>query len=244
MVDLFVDRVLVKNNKDQDELDTEREIVMRLQNRILMLFFASGACESCKEFAPTLSDFFKRLTDEFYVDRSAQLVLLYISLDESEDQQESFLKELPKKCLFLAYEDPYRRCLEAMFNVEELPTVVVLRPDCSILITNAVEEILRLGPDCYRNWQEAAEIIDRNFMISEDFEEKSGRSLSDPVRRLKYKVEDEEKKKKKKKKEKKGRGWGKGGDEEADGKEEEGGGGGVMVMEAKNKKTRHAFPPI
>lgn len=85
-----------------------------------------------------------------------------------------------------------------MFNVEELPTVVVLRPNCSVLAPNAVEEILRLGPDCYRNWQEAAELIDRNFMISEDFEQKSMRSWSDPVRRLKYKVEDERKKKMKK----------------------------------------------
>ncbi|XP_032399389.1 nucleoredoxin-like protein 1 [Etheostoma spectabile] len=211
MVDLFVDRVLVKNNTDHDELDTEREIVTRLQNRILMLCFASAACESCQQFAPTLTDFFERLTDEFYVDRGAQLVLLYISLDQSEEQQESFLKELPKKCLFLAYEDPYRRELKAMFNVEELPTVVVLRPDCSILIPNAVKEILCHGPDCYRNWQEAAELIDRNFMISEDSEGKSMRSLSDPVRRLKYKVED-----KKKKKKKKAGGWGGGGDEDAE----------------------------
>lgn len=78
MVDLFIDRVLVKNNNDQDELDTEREIVMRLQNRILMLFFGSAACESCQHFAPTLTTFFKQLTDESCVDRSAQLVLLYI----------------------------------------------------------------------------------------------------------------------------------------------------------------------
>uniref|UniRef100_A0A3Q1ET45 Nucleoredoxin like 1 n=1 Tax=Acanthochromis polyacanthus TaxID=80966 RepID=A0A3Q1ET45_9TELE len=224
MVDLFVDQVLVKNNKDRDELDTEREIVMRLQNRILMLFFASAECETCQQFAPTLSDFFKQLTDEFYVDRSAQLVLLYISLDQSEEQQESFLKELPKKCLFLAYEDPYRRELEAMFNIEELPTVVVLRPDCSVLVPNAVEEILCLGTDCYRNWQEAAELIDRNFMINEDFEEKSRRSLTDPVRRLKYKVEDEKKKKQKKQR----RGWGGGGDEgvkaDGSGDDKEGGG--------------------
>lgn len=78
MVDLFIDRVLVKNNKDQDELDTEREIVLRLQNRILMLFFGSAACESCQQFAPALTSFFKQLTDESYVDRSAQLVLLYV----------------------------------------------------------------------------------------------------------------------------------------------------------------------
>lgn len=103
------------------------------------------------------------------------------------------------------------RQLEAMFNVEELPTVAVLRPDGSVLIPNAVEEILCLGPDCYRNWQEAAEIIDRSFMISEDFEGRSMRSLSDPVRRLKYKVEDEKKKETKKK----SRGWGGGGGDEA-----------------------------
>lgn len=82
-----------------------------------------------------------------------------------------------------------------MFNVAVLPTVVVLRPDCSVLAPNAVEEILRLGPDCYRNWREAAELIDRNFMISEDFEQRSTRSWSDPVRRLKYRVEDEREKK-------------------------------------------------
>lgn len=78
MVDLFIDRVLLKNNTDQDELDTEREIVARLQNRILLLFFGCVASESCRCFAPKLSSFFKQLTDEFYVDRSAQLALVYI----------------------------------------------------------------------------------------------------------------------------------------------------------------------
>ncbi|KAM4603306.1 nucleoredoxin-like protein 1 [Polymixia lowei] len=229
MVDLFLGQVLVKNNSNQDELDTEREIVLRLQNRILMLFFASAACENCQQFAPTLKDFFKQLTDEFYVERSAQLVLLYISLDQSEEQQESFLKELPRKCLYLAYEDPYRRELEAMFDVEKLPVVVVLRPDCSVLIPNAVEEICNLGPDCYRNWQEASELVDRNFLMNEVFDEHARRSFTEPWRKLKYKVEDNKKKKKKKKR----RQWdGDGDDDEEEevektaGTDDGGGGGG------------------
>ncbi|KAG9262808.1 nucleoredoxin-like protein 1 [Astyanax mexicanus] len=196
MVDLFLEKVLVKNNKDRDELDTEREIILRLQNRILMLFFASGDCERCQDFAPTLKDFFKKLTDEFYVERSAQLVLIFISLDSSEDQQEKFLKELPKRCLYLPYEDPYRKELGVMFEVEDLPTVVVLRPDCTVLSPNAVSEICSLGPDCYRNWQEGAELIDRNFMMNEEFDDSKMRSLTDPIRRIKYKVEDKKKKRK------------------------------------------------
>lgn len=124
-----------------------------------------------------------------------------------------------------------RRELETMFNVREVPTVVVLRPDCSILIPNAVEEITRLGPDCYRNWHEAAELINRNFLTKEDFEDKSMRSFTDPVRRLKYKVEDEKKKKKKeeeKKKKKQRRGRGVGGDEGEEAGADDRDGGGSM----------------
>ncbi|KAF4118087.1 hypothetical protein G5714_000138 [Onychostoma macrolepis] len=86
-----------------------------------MLFFGSGECDKCQEFVPMLKDFFKKLTDEFYAERSAQLVLLYISLDDSEEQQEKFLKELPK--LFLAYEDPYRQS-------HSIPLAWVASPSC------------------------------------------------------------------------------------------------------------------
>ncbi|KAJ8283565.1 hypothetical protein COCON_G00024150 [Conger conger] len=154
-----------------------------------MLFFGSGECARCQEFAPTLKDFFKRLTDEFYVERSVQLVLLYISMDTTEEKQEDFLGELPSRCLFLPYEDSYRKELEVMFKVEETPTVVVLRPDGSVLSLNAVEEICRLGPGCFQNWQEGAELIDRNFMMNEEFDEHKMRSITDPIRRIKYMVE-------------------------------------------------------
>ncbi|XP_063042179.1 nucleoredoxin-like protein 1, partial [Engraulis encrasicolus] len=203
MVDLFVNHILVKNNKDRDELDTEREIVLRLENRILMLFFGTWASEPCQEFAPTLKDFYKQLTDEFYVERAAQLVLILVSLDNTEDELDKMLKEMPKRCLFLSFEDPYRKVLSDMFEVEDMPRVVVVRPDCSVLLSNAVEEISSLGTDCYRNWLEASEIIDRNFELHEEFDENKKRSWTDPFRRIKYKVEDEEKKKKKKEREKK-----------------------------------------
>lgn len=78
MVDLFLNRVLVENNWDQDELNTEREIVGILENRILMLFFASAASEKCQEFLPILNDFFKRLKDPAYIEYPKLLTLVYI----------------------------------------------------------------------------------------------------------------------------------------------------------------------
>ncbi|XP_045904414.1 nucleoredoxin-like protein 1 [Micropterus dolomieu] len=194
MVDLFLNRVLVENNWDQDELNTEREITGILENRILLLFFASAECDKCQEFLSPLNDFFKRLKDPSYIEYPKLLALIYISLDQSEEQQERFLKELHKKVLFLAFEDPYRKELQAMFKVRDIPTIVVLRPDGSVLSPNAVPDICHFGSDCFRNWQESAELIERSFMLNEEFENLNLRSASDPLRRLKYKTEDDKKK--------------------------------------------------
>lgn len=140
MVDLFLNRVLVENNWDQDELNTEREITGILENRIVLLFFACAKCEKCQEFVPVLNDFFKRLKDPAYIEYPKLMALIYVrfsptsascllvkknpnnintdllrfpfplsSLDQSEEQQEKFLKEMHKKVLFLAFEDPYRK---------------------------------------------------------------------------------------------------------------------------------------
>ncbi|XP_061536607.1 nucleoredoxin-like protein 1 isoform X2 [Phycodurus eques] len=162
MVDFFLNRVLVENNWDQDELNTEREIVGILENRILLLLFASAKCDS---------------------------------LDQSEEQQGRFLKEMHKKVLFLAFEDPYRKELQAKFKVKDVPTVVVLRPDGSVLSPNAVQDIYRLGSECFLNWQESSELIERSFMLNEEFDNLNMRSATDPVRRLKYKTEDDKRKK-------------------------------------------------
>ncbi|XP_035993202.1 nucleoredoxin-like protein 1 [Fundulus heteroclitus] len=195
MVDLFLNRVLVENNSDQDELNTEREIIGILENRILLLFFASAECERCQKFVPVLNRFFKKLKDPAYIEYPKLLALIYVSLDQSEEQQEKTLKELHKRTLFLAFEDPYRKELQAMFKVKDIPAVVVLRPDGSVLSPNAVQDISHLGTDCFRNWQESAELVERTFMLNEEFDDPNLRSVTDPVRRLKYKTEDDKRKK-------------------------------------------------
>ena len=109
MASLFSGRVLIRNNSDQDELDTEAELSRRLENRLVLLFFGAGSCPECQAFAPILRDFFVRLTDEFYVLRAAQVALVYVSQDPTEEQQDLFLRDMPKKWLFLPFEDDLRR---------------------------------------------------------------------------------------------------------------------------------------
>ena len=88
------------------------------------------------------------------------------------------------------------RELQAMFKVKEVPTAVVLRPDGSVLSPDAVQDIRRFGSDCFSNWQESAELVERSFMLNEEFDNLNLRSATEPVRRLKYKTEDDKRKKK------------------------------------------------
>ncbi|NXP06545.1 NXNL1 protein, partial [Thinocorus orbignyianus] len=203
MAALFTGKVLT-GNRERDEVETERELSRALENKVLLLYFGSGQCPRCRRFSPILKDFFLRLTDEFYVERASQLVLVYVSRDETEEQQRAFLRTMPRRWLALPFGDTFKRELELRFGVAEVPAVVVLKPTGEVILDNAVEEIQRLGPACFQNWQEAAELVDRNFLLAEDFEDWSRRSLTDPLRRLKYKVEkrkEEEEEKKKGRKE-------------------------------------------
>ncbi|NWT45831.1 NXNL1 protein, partial [Chroicocephalus maculipennis] len=200
MAALFTGKVLT-GNRERDEVETERELGLALENKVLLLYFGSGQCPRCRQFAPILKDFFLRLTDEFYVERASQLVLVYVSRDETEEQQSAFLRSMPKRWLAVPFGDAFKRDLELRFGVSEVPVVVVLRPDGEVIVGNAVDEIRRVGPACFRNWQEAAELVDRNFLLAEDFDELSRRSITDPLRRLKYKVEKTPEEKKKGRKE-------------------------------------------
>lgn len=117
-----------------------------------------------------------------------------------EDEEAARRMRLPRRFEVSAPFLP-RRDLELRFGVSEVPVVVVLRPDGEVIVGNAVDEIRRVGPACFRNWQEAAELVDRNFLLAEDFDELSRRSITDPFRRLKYKVEKTPEEKKKGRKE-------------------------------------------
>lgn len=73
--------------------------------------------------------------------------------------------------------------------MERLPAVVVLKPSGDVLTRDAADEIRRLGPACFANWQEAAEVLDRSFVQPEDPDDPAPRSLSEPLRRRKYRVD-------------------------------------------------------
>ncbi|XP_069779307.1 nucleoredoxin-like protein 1 [Narcine bancroftii] len=184
MGDLFTGITLIQNNRGRDELDSEQ----KLDNKVVLLYFGSRSCPKCQEFTPALRDFSNRLMDVYYTSRAAQLVLVYVSLDQTEQQQHWHLNTLHRKWLFLSFWDQYIKVLQRMFDVTETPCIIVLKPNGDLITRNGVAEISTMGVNCFKNWWEASDVIDRSFLLAEDFEDWTWKSLTDPLRQLKYRI--------------------------------------------------------
>uniref|UniRef100_A0A8C3UDA0 Nucleoredoxin like 1 n=1 Tax=Catharus ustulatus TaxID=91951 RepID=A0A8C3UDA0_CATUS len=185
---LFQGRSLLRSRPDS-RLDTERELRAALDNRLLLLLFGARRCPRCREFEPRLRRFWSRLTDPV---GQEQLGLVYLGQDRCEQEHLRYLRDMPRTWLALPYGDRLGRELQDRFGVSELPSVVVLAPSGAVLVPNAVREIRDLGISCFQNWREAAELLDRNFQEREDFQSFPRRSLTEPLRRLKYRLREDE----------------------------------------------------
>ncbi|XP_048378065.1 nucleoredoxin-like protein 1 isoform X1 [Stegostoma tigrinum] len=188
MTDLFEGVTLIVNNRDRDQLDTPQQLENKVRNKLVLLYFGSRECPKCQEFTPVLQEFTNQLLDEFYVERAAQLVPVYVSQDQTEEKEQQYLRTLHKKWLYLPFQDRYKRKLQKMYNINIIPSIIVLKPNGDLITRNGVAEISTLGVGCFKNWWEASEIIDRNFLLAEDFEDWTWKSMTDPLRQLKYKI--------------------------------------------------------
>ncbi|XP_072420173.1 nucleoredoxin-like protein 1 [Chiloscyllium punctatum] len=188
MANLFEGITLIVNNRDRDQLDTPQELENKVRNKLVLLYFGSRECPKCQEFAPVLQEFSNRLLDEFYVERAAQLVPVYVSQDQTKEKEQQYLQTLHRKWLYLPFQDKYKRELRKKYNIKVIPSIVVLKPNGDLITRNGVAEISMMGVGCFKNWWEASEIIDRNFLLAEDFEDWTWKSMTDPLRQIKYKV--------------------------------------------------------
>ncbi|XP_005533491.2 PREDICTED: nucleoredoxin-like protein 1 [Pseudopodoces humilis] len=188
---LFSGRSLLTRRSDV-RLDTERELRRALENRVLLLLFSARRCPRCRGFEPRLRRFWSRLTDPAHVERPEQVSLVYLGMDRCEQEHRDYVRNMPRGWMALPYGDELGRELQLRFGVSEPPAVVVLDPGGSVLAGNAVREIRDSGASCFRGWREAAELLDRNFQEPQEAEGSVRRSLTEPLRRLKYRMREEE----------------------------------------------------
>jgi len=104
-----------------------------IKGKTLGLYFSAHWCPPCRNFTPRLKDFYAE-----YKKSNPNFEIIFCSSDKSEGEMQSYFKEDHGDYLAMPFSKrEEKQALSDMFNVEGIPTFVVLGPDGSVVNPNA-----------------------------------------------------------------------------------------------------------
>ncbi|XP_032069958.1 nucleoredoxin-like protein 2 [Thamnophis elegans] len=154
MVDLFSGRILV--NLDGSFVDPEQA----LENKIVGLYFSAAWCSLCRDFTPTLCDFYSELVD--VVTNPAPFQIVFISSDRSREEMSSFMYKMHPGWLALPFHDPLKHELKKKYNITAIPKLVIVKQTGEVITDKGRKQIRERGLNCFQNWLEGADVF-QNF---------------------------------------------------------------------------------
>ena len=109
---------------------------------MVALYFSANFCKPCHEFLPLLKDFYDEVNED-----GKKVELVFVSLDKTQDEQETYHKQMgnwPR----VAYSDETARAeLKAKFGVEKIPALVILDSGKeNAKFTDGVNDVRNMGP--------------------------------------------------------------------------------------------------
>eukprot|EP00939_MAST-03C_sp_MAST-3C-sp1_P004723 g4723.t1 len=109
---------------------------------IVALYFSAHWCGPCRAFTPQLAGYYKEL-------RAAgkKFEIVFVSSDKDNASFQSYFAEMPWKALDFAHRD-LKTKLSEMYEVEGIPTLVLLKPDGSLISTDG-RSLVSAGADAF-----------------------------------------------------------------------------------------------
>ena len=101
--------------------------------------FRAHWCGPCREFTPKLVEFYRKIDEE----TKKKFEIVFVSIDKDPEQFDEYFEEMPWKALPFAAGG---KELRKKFEVNGIPSLVVLSPTGEVLVSDAVGEI-RMAPD-------------------------------------------------------------------------------------------------
>jgi len=93
-----------------------------LANKYIFLYFSASWCEACVDFTPLLCDAYRTIKEQ-----RRDVEMINVSLDQQYDDYRKFVRKLP--FMSIAFEEAAcRDKITSIYNVKNIPTVVVLGP--------------------------------------------------------------------------------------------------------------------
>lgn len=113
-----------------------------LQGKIVGIFFSISSFSSCSEFAKSLTEMYLKLKEN-----GENFEVILVSLDDEESSYEQGFADMP--WLAIPFKDKICDKLVRYFELDSIPTLVIIGPDGKTLNTNVAELIEEHGIEAY-----------------------------------------------------------------------------------------------
>lgn len=141
-MEFIAGQTLVKKNKEElsaDEVLQEKEVIA--------FYFSAHWCPPCRRFTPVLADFYAKITEE-----GLPFEIIFVSSDESADALFDYMNEAHGDWLAVPYDAPIVQKIKSKFNLEGIPTLVVVKKDGTLISEDATYVVEEKGPQIVREW--------------------------------------------------------------------------------------------
>ncbi|UJR24056.1 hypothetical protein I4U23_027024 [Adineta vaga] len=136
---------LLQHNESGEE--TSQISTDKLNGKYVALYFSAHWCPPCRKFTPELAKLFGEVHNEI----KDNLDVVFVSCDEDQEAFDGYFKEMPWKALPFSDRDR-SQTLGEKFEVEGIPSLVVLSPSGEMIISDGVSEVRSASKNALINW--------------------------------------------------------------------------------------------
>ena len=120
-----------------------------LKGKIVGLYFSAHWCPPCRSFTPLLVKF----RDDM-VKQGKNFEVVFISFDEDETKMQGYMTEAKMQWLAVPFSSPIREKISKKYNVNGIPTLIVLAPDGSTITSGARADVTRQPANAFKMWED------------------------------------------------------------------------------------------
>lgn len=118
-----------------------------LKGKHVALYFSAHWCPPCRAFTPSLVKFRNEHADDDFE-------VVFVSLDNSQGEKETYIEEMNMKWLTVpGAGSKEAQELAGRFNVQGIPSLIVLAPDGTTVTENGREDVMTSPETALSKWK-------------------------------------------------------------------------------------------
>ncbi|KAH6940547.1 hypothetical protein HPB50_000568 [Hyalomma asiaticum] len=142
MAELFKGKSLIKKDGKSFPADTALR-----GKQLICLYFAAQWCPPCRMFTPVLANVYKDARED-----NLSIEVVFISADRNKQDMLNYMRASHGDWYGLPFDDPLQAELQDRFKVAGVPTLLVMKPDGTVVCPNGKKIVQERGVQAFRDW--------------------------------------------------------------------------------------------